>query len=180
MGIQALLIQFKPYAQDIKNNLKSIFVDYEIKDLSKEEVWFIGLVVSYTLRNPQLTDYFETYVLENLKDKNIKEHIDSIKSLITVMTVKNTYHKAIFKSKDLDLNRYELIISEEILKLHKRINNQQFQKYALACAAVSASRICMQEQITELRNLEVSTAAIHSIISIAAVLKGASQALYMN
>lgn len=180
MGMQSLLTHIKPYADDIKKNIRKIFVEYDTPGLIKEEVWFIGLVVAYTLRNRELTDYFETYVLENIQNKPILDDLDTIKALITVMTVRNTYYKAILKSSDLQLEAFEFNISEEIMHLHEHIDNKRFHLYALASAAVSASSKCMQDEIFELRKQNVPNEAIHSVISIAAILKGASQALHMN
>lgn len=180
MGIQTLLTQIKPYAKDIKISLKKIFVDYETPGLSREEVWTSGLVVAYTLRNSQLIDYFETYVLENSKEKNIEKYFETLKALITVMTIKNTYNKAILKSQNIELENFEINMSDDVLEIHEVLTDKHFNMYALASAAVSASQICMQEQICTLRELGVQVETIHSLISIAAIVKGTSQALNMN
>lgn len=180
MGLQSLLTQIKPYADDIKQSLRTLFVEYDIPGLVKEEAWSIGLVVAYTLRNKELMDYFETYVLENMENCIEVGHIDTIKSLVTVMTVKNTYNKAILKSCDVELGMQDFKISESIMFHHQEVDQRHFHLYALGCAAVSASQICMQQEIKQLRKLSVETEAIHTVITIAAVLKGASQALHMN
>lgn len=180
MGLQSLLTQIKPYADDIKQSLRILFVEYDLPGLVKEEAWSIGLVAAYTLRNKQLMEYFESYVLDNMENCVEVGHIDTIKSLVTVMTVKNTYNKAIFKACDEELGSRNFKISEKIMFHHRDVDQRHFHLYALGCAAVSASQICMQEEIQQLRKLGVDTDAIHTVITIAAVLKGASQALHMN
>lgn len=180
MGMQSLLTQLRPYADDVKQSLRTLFIEYNIPGISKEEAWSIGLAASYTLRNKQLIEYFESYLIENMPNCLEVGHIDTIKSLVTVMTIKNTYNKAIFKACDKELGASEFKISDKIMFRHHEVDNRHFHLYALGCAAVSASQICMQEEIEQLRRLGVETEAINTVITIAAVLKGASQALHMN
>jgi alkylhydroperoxidase/carboxymuconolactone decarboxylase family protein YurZ len=180
MGMQSLLTQIKPYADDIKKSLRKLFVEYHIPGLTKEEAWSVGLAAAYTLRNTELTEYFESYVRDNMEDTIESEHIETMKALVTVMTVKNTYNKAIFKSCDEELGTHDPHVSEDIMFRHDEVDERHFHLYALSCAAVSASQICMQQEIDALRKLGVDNHAIHTVITIAAVLKGASQALHMS
>lgn len=171
-AIAALRDLIPDFAKDVRLNLGSILSEEGAPGLTLRQIWGIALTAALTLKDATIGRAF----LESSIDVLTEAEIAAAKTAATLMAVTNIYYRTLHLAGDAELKKLPARLRMNGLATHG-IEKVDFELFALTASVLSGCSSCINAHIHEARAHGVSSEGIQSVIRIASVVNGASQAL---
>ena len=168
--IDALRDKMPEAAKDLRLNLQAVL---RPENLTSDQVWGIALASAYFINNAEL----RSAVLADALAAGISEDVvDDAKASASIMGMNTVYYR--FRHL-VEKESYATMPARlRMLRMGQpKTDKATFELMSMACAALAGCGMCIQAHEATLTQHQVSEAAIHDSVRIAAVLQGTVVAL---
>lgn len=168
-GLRDLIPDF---GKDVRLNLGSILTEEGAPGLTLKQIYGIALTAAFTLKDEVIARAF----LESSITILSETEITAAKTAATLMAVTNIYYRTLHLAGDEELKKLPARLRMNGLATHG-IEKADFELFSLAASVITGCSSCISAHIHEARKNGISTEGIQSVLRIAGVTNGASQAL---
>lgn len=174
MSINSLLKKIPPYAQDIKQNLSTLFVN-PLQGLSQEQLCGIALATCYAIKHENLLNNIRAEAKIYLEDI----HFEAAKAAAIIMSMNNVYYEFTQAIENTEIKEMSSGLQMDIIN-KSGIDQTDFEMYMLAVSILKGCGYCINVHANKLIKKGVEIAAIHNIGRIVAVLKAVGDVLSLE
>lgn len=174
-SIAALRELIPDFAKDIRLNLGSILNEEGAPGLSLKQISGVALTTAWTLKDATVIQA----LLESARETLSEAEITATKTAATLMAVTNIYYRTLHLADDPELKKLPARLRMNGIATHG-IEKVDFELFALGASVIGGCSSCINAHIHESRKGGISNEGIQSVIRIASVINGTSQALNIS
>lgn len=158
--------QIPDIAKDVRINLGKV-LDLDQNDgLNREQIVGSALAVAYALNDEDL--------IEQLKERvESDEVINAVKLAVSLMSLTNIYYRFVHLSEDSELSHVPAGLRMQGM-MNPGVDRVTFESFCLAVSAINGCGMCISSHVKQLREHNLSAAAIARIGRISAVINAVS------
>lgn len=158
--------QIPDIAKDVRINLGKV-LDLDQNDgLNREQIVGSALAVAYVLNDEDLIEQLKEHV-------ESEEVINAVKLAVSLMSLTNIYYRFVHLSEDSELSHVPAGLRMQGM-MNPGVERVTFESFCLAVSAINGCGMCISSHVKQLREHNLSAAAIARIGRISAVIHAVS------
>lgn len=169
-SIETIREKLPEAAKDLKLNLQAVL---RPENLTQEQVWGVALASAWFIGNEEIISALKA---EAATLGVTEETIDDAKAAASIMGMNTVYYRFRHLVEKESYNTMPARL--RMLRMGQpKTDKATFELMSMACGALAGCGMCIQAHEATLTKHDVSEAAIHDSVRIAAVLQGVAVAL---
>jgi lipoyl-dependent peroxiredoxin subunit D len=171
MTLETLRDSLPDYARDLKLNLGSVLTPAGAPGLTERQIWAVALASAAASRNSAFTGELEDLAAAHLD----AAHRQAAHAAAAIMGMNNVYYRFLHLVEDEKYQQMPARLRMNVVG-NPGIDKLDFELLSLAVSAINGCGTCVVAHERQLRQHEVSRAAIQSAVRIAATVHAAARA----